>query len=90
MEDPIALSKKMAAFIRERMGEDVPVYRDITLFDDETFQIKVVHTFDSGQDKRRVCFMYTSSTGQYALIDGNLVESERWVNTMVREFRDIP
>jgi hypothetical protein len=70
--EPIAVSKKMAAYIRDRMGKDVPLYREIVMWDDDTFQVKVVHTFDAKKNKKRVCLMYTSKNKEYVAIEGML------------------
>lgn len=84
--DPIAISEKMVTYLRKKLGKDVPTYRDIVLWDDNTFQIKVVHTFDSSRSKKkRVYLLYTSSSEDYKLVKGNFNDyfNEAWEDTTV-------
>jgi hypothetical protein len=85
VDNLVALSKKMAAYLRRRLGKSVPVYREIVLWDDGTFQVKVVHTFDAKGGKMRVYLMYTSSRDEYVLIEGRLDDyaAEAWHDTTV-------
>jgi len=84
--NPIAISKKMVTYLRGRLGSGLPVYREIVMWDDGTFQVKVVHTYDGYKKKMRVCLMYTSSTDTYVLIEGKLDDyaAEVWHGTTVK------
>lgn len=81
----VDISETMAAYLRRRLGGNVPLYREIVLWDDGTFQVKAVHTSDDKNRKRRICLMYTSGKDEYKLIEGLLQDyaAESWQDTTV-------